>query len=260
MRAHLGRGLFRKGDQRPVRLVPLAMRGHRAVKILFHHSDGAADQIAKIVGEVGVDARQKRLVTELPVAAKGHFPHKKITDGIAAVAVAQHNGIHHVAQRLAHLHAVQHQPAMPEYLLGQRQVKRMQDYRPDNGMEPHDLLAHKMNIGRPVPAVQAIVRAFVAQGRDVVGQRVQPYVNGMLLVKVHRHAPFDGCAADAQVGKPRAEKVVEHFILARRGLDEVRMALNIVDQPILILVKPEEISLLTGLFHGAAAIRAAAVL
>ena len=75
----------------------------------------------------------------------------------------------------------------------------VQDDGPDDGMEADDLLADEVDVGGPVFLIQAVVSTRVAQGGDVVGQRVQPHVDGMLFVKVHRHAPFDGCAADAEV-------------------------------------------------------------
>ena len=68
-----------------------------------------------------------------------------------------------------------------------------------DGVEANDLLAHQMHVGRPVLPEQLVMIGGVAQGGDVVGQRVQPYVHDMLGVEVHRDAPLEGGAADAQI-------------------------------------------------------------
>ena len=253
-------GAFRQRDQHVIHIVPFAVLGNFAVKVLFHHGHGAADQIAQIVGQIGVDAVQQRFVAELAVAAEGHLSHEEVADGIAAVAVAQHHGVHHVAQRLGHLLAVQHQPAMAEHLLGQGQSQRVQDDGPDDGMEADDLLAHQMQVGGPELPIQLVMIGGVAQRGDVVGQRVQPHIHSVLGVEVHRNAPLDGGTADAQILQAGLKEIVDHFIFAGRGLDEIGVLLDILDQPVLILAQLEEIGFLAGLFHGAAAIGAVAVL
>ena len=82
----------------------------------------------------------------------------------------------------------------------------------------------------------------------------------MLGVEVHRDAPLDGGTADAQILQAGLEEIVDHFIFAGGGLDEIRMLLDVPDQPVLILAQLEEIGFLAGLFHGAAAVGAVAVL
>ena len=64
-------------------------------------------------------------------------------------------------------------------------------------METHNLLAHKMKLGGPVFFKQGIVLRKIAQGGYIVAKRVQPDVNGMVLVKRHGYAPFNGGAGDA---------------------------------------------------------------
>ena len=236
------------------------MLGNFAVKVFLYHCHGAADQIAQVVGQIGVDAVQQGFVAELAVAAEGHLSHEEVADGVAAVAVAQHHRVHHIAQRFGHLLTIQHQPAVAEHLLGQGQSQRVQDDGPDDGVEANDLLAHQMQVGGPELPIQLVMIGGVAQRGDVVGQRVQPYVHGMLGVEVHRDAPLDGGTADAQILQAGLKEIVDHFVLAGRGLDEIRMLLDVPDQPVLILAQLEEIGFLAGLFHRAAAVRAVAVL
>ena len=136
----------------------------------------------------------------------------------------------------------------------------MQHDRPDNGVEADDLLADEMDVRRPVLLIEAVVLGTVAQRVDVVGQRVNPDVHGMVGVKVNRDAPLDRRAGNAQILQARNQEVVEHLRRAGSRLNEVRMLLDVVDHPVLILGETEEIALLTGLLHRAAAVRAAAIL
>ena len=145
---------------------------------------------------------------------------------------------------------------MAEHLLGQRQPQRVEHDRPVNGVEAHDLLAHQMHVRRPVLLKEMVVAAAVAEGGDVVGERVHPHIDHVAGVKVHRNAPLERGAADAQVLQARAQEVVEHLVGAGRRLDEVRVGLDIVDEPVLILAHAEEVALLARRLGGAAAVRA----
>ena len=136
----------------------------------------------------------------------------------------------------------------------------MQHDRPDDRVEADDLLADEVDVRRPVLLKQRIVVRAVAQRVDVVGQRVHPDVNGVLRVKIDRNAPLERRAGDAQILQARNQEVVEHLCGAGRRLDEVRMRLDVVDQPVLILREAEEVAFLARLFHRASAVRTAAVL
>ena len=60
-------------------------------------------------------------------------------------------------------------------------------------------------------------RAF-SHGGDVVGQSVQPNVNHMLGVKIHRHAPGKAGAGDTQVFETGLDEVVDHLVDPGAGL------------------------------------------
>ena len=82
-------------------------------------------------------------------------------------------------------------------------------------MEADDVLADDMKVGRPVFFIQlARLIGVVAKAGDVVGQRVDPHIDDMAVVKIDGDAPLEGGAGDAQVGQPRLDKVVDHFGLA----------------------------------------------
>ena len=258
---HPGRSGLGQIPQGPVdALVHRVDSGDGAAKVLLDHRHRAGDQVAQVIGQIGVDAGEHGLEGELAVGAEGHLPHQEVAHRVGGIPVAQHHGIHHVAHGLAHLLAVDDQPAVAEHLLGQGQTQGVEHDGPDDGMEAHDLLADQMHIRRPVFAEQFIVVGAVAQGGDVVAQRVQPDIHRVLLVEGHGDAPLDGRAADAQVVQARAQEVIEHLVGAGGGLDEVGMLLDVLDQPVLVLAQLEEVAFLPGLFHGTAAVGALAVL
>ena len=120
------------------------------------------------------------------------FSQQEVTDGIHAIFFHQNNGINHVADGFGHFAAVDNQPAVAEYLLGQRNIQCHQHGGPDNCMETHDFLADNMHIRRPVFFVVRIVVAAIAKSGNIVGKCINPNIYNMLGVKVYGYAPFKG--------------------------------------------------------------------
>ena len=81
----------------------------------------------------------------------------------------------------------------------------------------------------------------------------------MTRVKIHRHAPAERRAGDAQILQPGLEEIIHHLVFPGFRLDKLRVLLNIVRQPVGVFAHAEEISLFTGFFYLRAAIRAFAV-
>ena len=234
--------------------------GDNAAEVLVYHAYRAGEQVAKVVCQVGIYAVNKRLVGEYAVAAEGHFPKQEVADSVHAVAVAELDGIHHVALGLAHLAALQNKPAVAEYLLWQGLAQRHEHDRPYYGMEPYYLLAHKVNVGGPVFFVHAVVVGIEAQLCYVIGKGVQPYVYDVLFVEVHGYAPCEAGTGYAKVLKARQQEVVQHLVGAGGRLYEVRVILYVLYEAGGILAHLEEVALLLDLLDGHAAVRAAAVL
>ena len=88
---------------------------------------------------------------------------------------------------------------MAEYLFGQRQAQRFQHNGPNDGMEANDLLADQMHIRRPVFLEFAVVLGQIAQRRDVIGQRIRPYVDNVFFVKRHGDAPVKAGTGYGQI-------------------------------------------------------------
>ncbi len=149
---------------------------------------------------------------------------------------------------------------MAKHLLRQGQTQGMEHNRPNNGVEADNFLAHQMHICRPVLVKQVLILTAVAQCRDVVGQRIQPHIYRVLGVKVHRNAPLDGGTADAQVIQAGLEEIIDHFVGTAGRLNELRMIVDILNQPILIFVQLKEIAFFPRLFHRPSTVRAFSVL
>ena len=113
---------------------------------------------------------------------------------------------------------------MAVHLLGQGQAEGHQHGGPDHRVEADDLLAHKVDVGRPEFLIIGIVFRAVAHGGDVVGEGVEPDVYHVLGVKIHRDTPSEAGAGDAQVVQAVFDEV-DHLILAAFRLDEVGLVL-----------------------------------
>ena len=145
---------------------------------------------------------------------------------------------------------------MAEHLLGQGEVQGHQEDGPVNGVEPDDVFADQVEIRRPVflKQVRTLPVTVVADPGDVVGQRVQPYVDHVAGIKIHRNPPFEGGPGYAQILQARQQEVVHHLIFPGYRLDEFRMGVDMLDQPVRIFAHLEEIGLLPGRLHRAPAV------
>ncbi|OPZ49135.1 MAG: hypothetical protein BWY92_01468 [Firmicutes bacterium ADurb.BinA052] len=85
-------------------------------------------------------------------------------------------------------------------------------------MEPDDLLAHYVHIGRPVPRKPLRI-IYVSNGSKVVRERIKPHVHHMARSEWHRDAPREGGARYAQIFQPALYEV-DHLMASARRLDE----------------------------------------
>src|SRR5262245_51480838 len=66
---------------------------------------GAAGEVAKVVGEVGVEPAHERLLAEAGVEPEVHLAQEEVAEGVVAVLVRQLERFDDVADRLRHLAA-----------------------------------------------------------------------------------------------------------------------------------------------------------
>ncbi len=228
-----------------------------AVVIFFHHADRTVQQVAQIVGQVCVDTVDESVAAEVTVTAQIDFPQQEITDCVCSEFVNQAVWVNHVADGLAHLGAVHYQPAVTIHFFRDFFFHGHQHDRPDDGMETHDLLAHQMDICRPVFFEHFFIR-FITDGSHVVQQGVKPYIDYMLGIEGRLDTPVKGSAGYAQIFQSLLDKV-DHLVAAGHRLDKIRMLVNVLQHAVRILAHLEEIAFFLHLFYGTAAVRAVAV-
>ena len=191
----------RNGFQLIVHRLGLGWGRYHAVEILLGHGDRAVDQIAQHVCKVGVDALADQLIGDHAVVCKRHLVQHIVAHRVHTEQAHQIVRIDHVTERLGHLTLAHEQPRVAEYLLGQRLAERHQEDRPVDRVEADDVLADQVHVCGPEALVVLVVIAvrIVAAEGDIVGQRVQPDVDHVARIKVHRDAPAERGAGHAQV-------------------------------------------------------------
>ena len=147
---------------------------------------------------------------------------------------------------------------MAEHLLGQGHLHAHQHGGPDDGVEADDLLAHEVDVGRPELLIVIIFVVEEAQGGGIVEQGVHPHIDHMAWVKVHRHAPGEAGAGDAQVLQAGLDEVVHHLVHPGAGFQEIGVLQQVLD-PVGVLGQTEEIGLLLRILHRTAAVGALAI-
>ena len=172
--------------------------------------------------------------------------------------MAEEDGVHHVPLGFAHLAAVQKEPAVAVHPLGQGEVQGHEHGGPDDGVEPHNLLAHKVDVGGPVFLEVVVPPVAVPQGGDVVTEGVHPDIDHVLGVKLHRHPPGEAGAGDAKVLQPLADEGL-HLVDAGLGGEKLRVLVVEGQDFTGVLGEAEEVGLLLGVHHRAAAVGALAV-
>ena len=241
--------LARRADhavgRRQDRLVGVAEgagRRQHAAQLLADHGQRALRQVAEVVGEVGVDAVDDRLVAVVAVLAERHLAQEEIAHRIDAVGVGQRERIDHVADRLRHLLAAVEQEAVREDAARHLDPGRHQERRPVDRVEAHDVLADDVQVGRPVALELVAVGVGKAGRGDVVGQRVDPDIHDVLVIAGHPHAPVEGGARDRQVLQAAATKLATSF---RRSFGSTKFGpLVELEQLVLIGGQAEEVALL----------------
>ena len=118
-----------------------------------------------------------------------------------------------------------------------------------------------MHICRPVFLVKLAVIAvrLVAECGDIVGERINPDIDDVLVIERNRNAPLDRGTGNAEILESLLNEVIEHFLLACLRIDKVRILLDELFQPALVFAQLEEVCLLTGVADLSAAVRAFAV-
>ena len=177
-------GVFRLIGRRP---------GQSPLAVTPRHADRAIDQIAQVVGQIGIVTRLEPFLVEIGILAGGDVAHQVVTQSVRAVAVGQGIGINHIARALAHLGTAEIPPSVNEQLRHDLDSGRLQHDRPvDAVSRDENVFADDMRIAGPeffeVRQLAAIARAITGE-RRVVHQRVEPNVGYEVAVEGKLDAP-----------------------------------------------------------------------
>ena len=135
-----------------------AARRHLALAVALHHGQRARDQVAQVVGQVGVVAPEKAVVREVPVLAERALAQEEVAHGVGPVAARPAPaGSITLPVRLAELAAVLGEVAVREHARGRPARPPPSAWPASKAVEADDLLADQ---------VQPLVGALpVAAGR-----------------------------------------------------------------------------------------------
>ena len=115
-----------------------------------------------------------------------------------------------------------------------------------------------MHVGRPEFFKIAVLIVLIPQRGDIVGERVDPHVNDVSLVKIDGNAPFEAGAGDAEIVETGLDEVVDHLIHTGLRLEEVGLGEQLF-QTVGEFRQPEEIGFLGGVGDLPAAVGTLAV-
>ena len=181
----------------------------------------------------------------------------KVTYCINAKEIHQIVRIQHISFGFTHFAVTLQQPRMSEYLLRQWKIQCHQENRPVNGMETDNIFSDQMQVCRPVflKLFGAVTIAVISDTSDIVGQRIQPYINHMLRIKIYRNTPFERGTGNTQILKSRKKEIVHHLILSGYRLNKFRMRIDMVNQSLCVFAHFEEISFFFCRCTGTSAVR-----
>src|SRR5436309_1308756 len=116
-----------------------------------------------------------------------------------------------------------HEP-VPEHLLRGLLARRPQHGRPKRAVEPRDVLADEVDVGRPVFVERRAIVA-VADAGDVRQQGVEPDVDGEVFRERNANPPGLVGPANEDVPQSLVLDQADDLVLPCFGLDEFRMLL-----------------------------------
>ena len=174
---------------------------HDTAKIFVTHGNRSVHQVAKRIGKVGIEPFHHQIPCDNTVILKRHLMQYKITDRIHTEKADQIFCINHISFGFTHLAVALQQPWMPENLLRKRLSQCHQENRPVYRMETNDIFADQMQICRPqFPILPCTVSIrIITDTCNIIRQCIQPYIDNMLLIEIHRNTPFKRCSGYAQI-------------------------------------------------------------
>ena len=246
-------------DRRPSgserRRVGFARGRPGTVEVAVRHRDRAVHEVAEIIGQVRVVATHEQVPRHVRVPIERDLAQRHVADAIGPERGDEVDRIEEIAAALGHLLALHgHEPVDP-HLARRLEPGAPQHRRPEDRVEPRDVLADDVQVGRPPPR-ECLGVVGEPGARDVVDQRVVPDID-LARLRVpravlaqrrlavlgdrERDAPVArrSLAADREVLESLADEP-EHLVAPVVGLDELGMLGELALEPLLVGRQAEE--------------------
>ena len=243
--AHAGQQAVCQRQQFGVLRAELTGFGHPGLQVLVDHRQRALREVAELVGQIGVDPADDAFLAVTAVLTERDLAQQEVANLVHPERLHQRHRIDDVADRLAHLLATVVEEPVREHPAGQRDSGRHQERRPVHGVEPDDVLADHVQIGRPKPLVQSRRRVREPDPGEVVRQRVHPHVHDVCGITGHRHTPVERRARDRQVRQAAGDEA-DDLVAPRLRRDELRIGGVVRQQRFGVGRQPEEVGLFLG--------------
>ena len=173
--------------------------GHASAKPFARHRRGAIQKVPDRVGQIVIDQVREALLLKITVITKGDVPQQIPAHRIRSATLEQLLRIQHIAQGFTHLLAFPREKAVPKHRIRNLESGREQHGGPEDGMEPQDVFADHMHLGRPPPAGEEVEIdriAGIEQGGEIAKQGIKPHIEGMAGMARNRNTPRKILAGD----------------------------------------------------------------
>ena len=135
------------------RVAGRSRRRSLAAEVAVGHRDRPVDEVAEVVGQVGVVAAQEAVPRDVGVAVEGDLAEGHVAGAVGAERGHEVERVEEVAPALAHPLALGQEPAVDPDLARRLEPGRPEHRRPEDRVEAGDVLADHVQVGRP-PALE----------------------------------------------------------------------------------------------------------
>ncbi len=191
---HLGKTFFHFGNGGARQLRKLFFNGRSgrggnfSVAVFDRHGQGAAHQVAQIVGQMGVEPEHKGLFRKVGIQAEDHVAQQEVAKSVESVLVFQIQRPDDVAQALGHFAGIRIPVAVHVEMLIRFDARSLEHGRPVNAVRFQNILGDEM-LGL-APEFMKVRAVRISHGGDVVDERVKPHIGDIFVVKRQLDAPF----------------------------------------------------------------------
>ena len=216
---------------------------------------GTMHQIAQGITQIGIVHIPKRSFRKRKFSTIWSFFTKIPPKGIDIKLVQHVMRINDIADTLGHfLSFLVIDETMRKYCLGERNPSGHEQTRPNDGMEPQNILSNNVNAGGPEFG-QSFLGIWIGiqpiDTRQVIGKGINPNVHDVLGIEAFWSVdtPFEGGSRNTQIPKRVGRQSSQNSVAMLFGTNKVGIVLNIFDQLVMIRRHFEKVRFFLYLFE-----------